>query len=354
MPSPNGRPEAGKAIPGDLADLRALSAIIGADPLLTQGAGGNTSVKEDGAMWIKASGAWLAHAATRDIFVPVETEPLLAAVRNADPAAEEPQRFTVAALNPAGLRPSIETTVHALMPQRIVLHVHCVDTIAWAVREDCEAALTDRLAGLNWSFIPYARPGLPLALAIAERSGNDPDVLVLGNHGLVVAGKTVEAAARLLADVKQRVALVPRKPFVPASTGLAADSPGYRLPVDPAAHAVALDPLTLAFASGGVLYPDHVVFLGEAVAIARAGETAAGVSKRLGAAPAIILFPGQGVLMRDDANAGADAMARCLADVCARIAEGAPVRYLNALELLQLTNWDAEKYRQALNRKKSA
>ena len=46
----------------ELHALRELSAALGADPLRTQGAGGNTSIKRDGVMWIKASGTWLADA----------------------------------------------------------------------------------------------------------------------------------------------------------------------------------------------------------------------------------------------------------------------------------------------------
>jgi rhamnose utilization protein RhaD (predicted bifunctional aldolase and dehydrogenase) len=53
--------------------------------------------------------------------------------------------------------------------------------------------------------------------------------------------------------------------------------------------------------------------------------------------------------MREDASAGADAMARCLADVATRIPPGAPLRYLSEDENHELTNWDAEKYRQKLD-----
>ena len=77
----------------ELAELEALSARIGADPLLTQGAGGNTSLKIDGTLWIKASGTWLAHALERRIMVPVEIEPLLGAVHSVDPAAERIQQL---------------------------------------------------------------------------------------------------------------------------------------------------------------------------------------------------------------------------------------------------------------------
>jgi rhamnose utilization protein RhaD (predicted bifunctional aldolase and dehydrogenase) len=58
------------------------------------------------------------------------------------------------------LRPSIETSVHAILPQRVVVHVDCVETIACACLEDAERRLADKLAGFNWTFIPYVRPGL--------------------------------------------------------------------------------------------------------------------------------------------------------------------------------------------------
>jgi rhamnose utilization protein RhaD (predicted bifunctional aldolase and dehydrogenase) len=66
--------------------------------------------------------------------VPVAMSPLLSAVERRDRTADRAQASAIEALNPRKLRPSIETTVHALMPQRVVLQVHCVDTIALAVR----------------------------------------------------------------------------------------------------------------------------------------------------------------------------------------------------------------------------
>jgi rhamnose utilization protein RhaD (predicted bifunctional aldolase and dehydrogenase) len=337
--------------------LKTLSARIGSDPSLTQGAGGNTSLKVGDTLWIKASGTWLAHALDADIMVPVRIEPLLAAVAAIDSAAEEAHRFTVAERNASGLRPSIETTVHALMPQRVVLHVHCVDTIALAVRTDCVEQVSPRLEGLNWAYVPYARPGLPLALAIAEHAAQRPDVLILGNHGLVVAGETVGQAEALLRDVKARLRIEPRAASPPGEAALLAlawagggEAP-YRLPDSGAAHAVATDAASLAIAARGSLYPDHVIFLGEGSAIAEEGEDVAAVVRRLGCAPASIVFPGAGVLMRADVPPNGDAMARCLADVAARIPADAPLRVLTVEEHLQLTDWDAEKYRQELARK---
>lgn len=333
-----------------------LSARVGSDPLLVQGAGGNTSIKEGGALWIKASGLWLAHARQRDVMVPVALDPLLDALERHDPATEKAQDFVIAERNPLGLRPSIETTVHALMPQRVVVHVHCVETIATAVQTNGAAIAAERLAGYGHVFVPYARPGLPLARAIAERVQDNTAVLVLGNHGLVVAADSVTDAAMLLTDITRRLTVQGRPTptaDLAALSRLAVDS-GYRLPEDAGLHAVAADLDSCRLAAGGSLYPDHVIFLGKGVVVAAPGETALSIEEKRRAAgeslPPLLLFPGKGVLVQKVMSAGAFAMARCLADVTARIPADARLRYLSEAENAELLGWDAEKYRQQLNR----
>ena len=125
--------------------LRELSAALGADPLRTQGAGGNTSIKRDGVMWIKASGTWLADALAQDIMTPVRLDPLRKAIADGDPRAAAAVDFVDAQLNASGLRPSIETSVHAIIPSPVVVHIHCVNTIALAVRHDGEALVARTL-----------------------------------------------------------------------------------------------------------------------------------------------------------------------------------------------------------------
>ncbi len=333
-----------------------LSARVGSDPLLVQGAGGNTSIKEGGTLWIKASGLWLAQARQRDVMVPVALDPLLDALERDDPATEKAQDFVIAERNPSGLRPSIETTVHALMPQKVVVHVHCVETIATAVQTNGAAIAAERLAGFPHIFVPYARPGLPLAKAISERLQDDTSVLVLGNHGLVVAAETVADAASLLSDITRRLA-GPRRQAptadLAALSRLAVDS-DYRLPEDPFLHAVAADLDSCRLAAGGSLYPDHVIFLGRGVVVAAPSDTALSIEAKRRAAgaslPPLLLFPGKGVLVQKEVSAGALAMARCLADVTARIPADARLRYLTEAENAELLGWDAEKYRQQLNR----
>ena len=53
--------------------------------------------------------------------------------------------------------------------------------------------------------------------------------------------------------------------------------------------------------------------------------------------------------MRADATPGAWALAECLGDVLTRLPEGAALNYLTLEQNGELLDWDAEKYRQALN-----
>jgi rhamnose utilization protein RhaD (predicted bifunctional aldolase and dehydrogenase) len=322
----------------ELDQLRRLSARVGSNPLLVQAAGGNTSLKQDGIMWIKASGTWLRDAAIKDIFVPVDHPALMAALARNDSACEACTDFVPAGLNTTGLRPSIETTVHALMPQRVVLHVHCVNTIAWAIRADAEARLAEKLKVFNWAFIPYARPGLPLAGEIGQRLRPGVDVLVLGNHGLVAAAESVAAAETLL----DRVAAALRRPVRAAGTpdhaALAEACIGtHYMPAGSGeTHALATDSLALIRGKDAVFYPDHVVFLG------------AGVATDIASGAPLVALPGKGVLIRKDAKPATEPMGRCLADVMRRIGPGDPLVSLTGQDIGRLVNWDAEKYRQTL------
>lgn len=335
------------------AEMIALSARLGRDPHLVQGGGGNTSFKRGDDFWVKASGTWLAQADTRAIFVRMPLSAVRAAIDGSDPET------ALAALAPAGgLRPSIETSLHALLPHAVVAHVHSVNAIAWAARRDAEAALDRVLEGLAWAWVPYRRPGLPLtdairaALAAAETT---PDVLLLGNHGLVVGGIDCAATEARLRDVEARLALPARA--LPAHDRPrldAANDAGWIVPESPLAHAIGTDAVTCAIALRGALYPDHVVFLGERAArvdAARPLSVALTEAARDGvAAPQFAVFPGAGLLHAPDLGDGARAMLDCLAEVGLRCGSTDALRHLDLDEVAALIGWEAEAYRRARER----
>ena len=339
------------AIAAALDALIAWSARIGADPLLVQGGGGNTSVKQDGTLWVKASGTWLAQARERDIFVPLPLDEARAALGHADGESR------LARLGAAhALRPSIETSLHALLPHPVVAHVHSVNTIAWAVRADAHVRLSALLQGLNWAWVPYRRPGYPLTQAVREAlSERDADVLVLANHGLVVGAPDCAAAEALLGEVERRLALTERASAAPDLARLRAGNDlNWELPQDPRVHALATDAVALAVARDGALYPDHAVFLGARAAVLDGADALSDAFARCvaagGVAPAFALLPGAGVLVAPGLSAGAQAMLLCLALVALRLRGDEDLVYLGDEDVAALVDWEAEAYRRALAR----
>ena len=163
-------------------------AKIGADSMLVQGAGGNVSWKDGDTLWVKASGTWLADAKTKDIFVPVDLDDLRHAIANKNFDA------LPKVISGSKLRPSIETLLHALMPHKVVVHLHAIDVLVYVVREGVVKDISEKLKLLkNWVIVRYQKPGKDLARAATEAFKRAPgaNILLLQNHGVVIGGKDV-------------------------------------------------------------------------------------------------------------------------------------------------------------------
>jgi rhamnose utilization protein RhaD (predicted bifunctional aldolase and dehydrogenase) len=172
---------------------------------------------------------------------------------------------------------------------------------------------------------------------------------------LLVAGDTVQEAETLLRRASAALGAKPAEAGRPDLAGLAAVAgDGYEpAQADHPLHGVALTPRLLDIALGGAFYPDHVVFCGVDATALQPGETAGAVVERhaaQGLEPAVfLLVPGKGALIRSEASAGGKALARCFGDVLLRFPPGAVPVYLTADQCAALLDWDAEKYRLALN-----
>ena len=310
------------------SDFLQLSARLGRDPLQVQGPGGNTSFKSQGVMWIKASGTELADAETRPIFVAVDRA---AALAEAMGAGDGTCKATVIDKS-ITLRPSIETTFHALLDWTVVVHTHSVATIAHCIGAEGRAVAARKLAGLPHCFVPYRKPGLPLTSAIAQVLLSDTQVIILENHGLLCAGGSVSEVASLIDAVEARLGL---DALQQGSEPVCTPPDGFAWA--PGCHALAQDLRLLALAQDGSYYPDHVVFLGRAMPTQLPEPTR----------PAIIV-PRIGVAIRIGATSAQKAMVRCLADVLTRVPPEWSIEPIGLQAEAELLDWDAEKYRQAL------
>jgi rhamnose utilization protein RhaD (predicted bifunctional aldolase and dehydrogenase)/NAD(P)-dependent dehydrogenase (short-subunit alcohol dehydrogenase family) len=181
-----------------------LSHLLGGDIRLVQPGGGNTSIKLGDALLVKGSGTDL-RTIGRDGFTRLSLA-RLAPLGEAETLSDaDMMRFMAGCMLSDGPAPSVETPLHSLLPYRVIAHTHDVATMSLTnvadgtaervVRELFEGAIT---------YVPYSRPGFPLARAVSgmvNRIPPDAIGLALAHHGLVVWGDDAEQAHRRLLQV---------------------------------------------------------------------------------------------------------------------------------------------------------
>jgi len=189
----------------ELAQLVYLSNLIGRESRLVQPGGGNTSIKVGEALLVKGSGTDL-RTVGREGFTRLSL-PALKALRTADAMPDsDMMRFMARAMLGEGPAPSVETPLHSLLPHRVIAHTHDVPTMSLTNVSDAvaERLVAELFAG-DIVYVPYVRPGFPLAQAIGGIVDQLPPAavgLALAHHGLVVWGDNPrECYARLLRAV---------------------------------------------------------------------------------------------------------------------------------------------------------
>jgi ribulose-5-phosphate 4-epimerase/fuculose-1-phosphate aldolase len=328
----------------ELTRLRQLSARVGSDPLLVQASNGNTSIKLEGVLWIKGSGKWLARANQEEMLIPVD----LAEARGAVERGGEIPQLRISG-HP--MRPSIETAMHAVLPHRVVIHVHSINTIAWAIRLDAFDELTARLRGLHWEWIPYAESGIPLAreIEMAVARAKDTNVFILANHGLVVCGQDCSATEQLLCEVERRLVIPPR-PFPEPDTAVLENISrfsGLQNPDFDSLHALGTDHTSLKILKGGVLYPCQAIFLSE-VLILPPTIVASRLKAHLTASerpPSVVVVERSGVMLHENITNAERANLIGLMEVVRRTKESAQLRYLTREEVEKLLNAGGRGYK---------
>lgn len=186
----------------DLKDLIEISRFYGKDKRAVIAGGGNTSLKTEDRLWVKASGHALA-SIDETGFAVMDREKL-GVISTRSYSSEPFQRereikndLMAACLTPER-RPSVETSLHDLIQYKYVVHLH--PTLVNGVM--CGVKAEDHLAGIfgkEAMYIPYTDPGYILFKEIENRlteyrrqSVNDPNLILLQNHGIFASADTVE------------------------------------------------------------------------------------------------------------------------------------------------------------------
>ena len=318
-----------------------------------QAAGGNVSWKTETELWIKASGTWLADARNKQIFVPVSL-PMLE-----DALAHRNYAFVPYALNGHTLRPSIETMLHALMPQKFVVHLHMVNAVAWLVRLESDAEIAAALGNDgSWLLVDYHKPGSQLAKAVHAQLLSNPAIqlVLMKNHGVLVGAHTLEEVEKLLNKLSENLNIIPRMIDSGAMSELEnlqqlLKGSGYEVCPDEYLNRLICDSTSYQrLKDSWSICPDHVVFLGATAACVEDPRELPQYFQTLNPETPFIFLKGHGVLQMLGVTPAKLAQLIFYFDVALRQPIGCPMACLKPDDISSLLDWDAEIYRQSLNR----
>ena len=185
-----------------MKELVEFSRKYGSDPELVLAGGGNTSMKENGVLYVKGSGCSLSTIQAEN-FVAMDLEKLLAVLKKEYPASDrEREAMFLADVSAAKLpgeeqkRPSVEALLHALFPQRYVLHLHPALVNGLTCGIAGEKTARELFPSAIW--VNACKPGYTLAKLLSDQIGPDTDPVLLQNHGVFYAAETPEELEKLL------------------------------------------------------------------------------------------------------------------------------------------------------------
>lgn len=189
---------------GPLDLLAYRSRLLAADRSVVNIFGGNTSVKavekdhlgrDVNVLWVKGSGADMAHCTGRD-FAGLKLDEILPLMQR-DAMSDEAMvaYLTRCQFEPNRPRQSIETLLHAFTPHPHVDHTHPDAIIALACAARGQAAARE-VFGDAMVWVDYLRPGFALSkqIGLALRDHPEATCVIMGKHGLITWGSDAKSS----------------------------------------------------------------------------------------------------------------------------------------------------------------
>lgn len=190
------------------------SNLLGSDKRITNYGGGNTSAKvkmadplsgdDTTVLWVKGSGGDVG-TMKLDGFATLYQDKLDALqklYRGVEFEDEMVGYLPHCTFDLNARASSIDTPLHAYVPQVHVDHMHPDAIIAIAAAEDGRA-LTQEIFGDDIGWLPWKRPGYELGLWLADYCKNNPDArgVVLGSHGLFTWASSAEQCYEVTLEI---------------------------------------------------------------------------------------------------------------------------------------------------------
>jgi rhamnose utilization protein RhaD (predicted bifunctional aldolase and dehydrogenase) len=193
-----------------------ISNHFGKNPEFVIAGGGNTSYKNEDFLWIKASGTSLA-TITEEGFVKMfrsGLKEISGKNYSPDPLLRETEvtnDLYACIAEKTSNRPSVETSLHNLLNFSYVVHTHPTIVNALMCSANC-AEETRLILGEKVLLVEYTDPGYVLFKLIEKKikafitkTGQEPKIIFLQNHGVFVAADTTEEIVSIYKDISARI-----------------------------------------------------------------------------------------------------------------------------------------------------
>lgn len=380
----------GKSMPQEnMKELIDISRKYGSDPDYVLYGGGNTSWKSEGIMAVKASGTDLA-AIDENGFILLDMAKLgkIRTTRYPENREERENQALEDLMNSRlpgeKSRPSVESLLHAIIPEKYVVHTHP----AILNGLNCSAAGKEAAVKLftgKCIWIPLVDPGYILAKRVddelliwmEDHEGKLPDYIFLQNHGLFLWGSNSEEIAgkfeTLFKTLKDEctdsdATEVDTKGSVSdvflQDIGKLAGSNGYALFTTGKEIRSLLESRESSYNLTKSLTPDHIVYMGHTPLVydnLPEGQLMASVekdyedyTKKWGKEPKSILILEKGFVSVGNSKKSAE-IARLLMLDAIRVIRvsasfGGP-KFMSEEKVNFINTWEVEKYRAKLSEK---
>ena len=172
----------------ELIKLKYISNYCGERFDLVQAGGGNTSIKVDDVMYIKASGYHLTQINEQNGYVMINNNKLQEDIMNN--TIQDVNKYNIIGKK----RGSIETYMHSIL-KKYTIHLHPIQINKILISKKCNEYIKTHFP--NSLLIEYDTPGIKVCNKIREVYNNE-ELIFLKNHGIILTTNNYEKIIPLL------------------------------------------------------------------------------------------------------------------------------------------------------------
>lgn len=338
----------------DIGNLLQLSNKIGNNSEYIQASGGNTSLKIKNYLLVKASGKKLGDCLKENIFTMLD-------LKNFD--REKCSFKSSKDILSSNLRPSIETSLHAILKSKFVVHSHPESVISTSIDANNKDRDKYNTRERREVLIKYVKPGQQLAEEVKKNIEDEAyEYYSLQNHGLLFSSDEGKELLNIHNTITNKHKI--RKQDVNHSTDniemtklknkLARQGMKTRKPNNSKVNGLAFNHLVFQRMRESIIFPDAAVFLGNKNIFLDKYEEENIITKESLEGAKFIVLKDAGVLIVDSDDMSGGQYVEELLEMHFNIFSSIPVESniygLRELEVADLINWDAEKYRSSMLR----